>query len=51
MIGTITQPKLKLEISFAVVIKLDIGHDNFVLNFLHIPNNIHVNIVPARIIV
>ncbi len=41
--------KLQLEITFAVVTKLDVGNDNLALNFLHIPSDIHIDIVPARI--
>jgi hypothetical protein len=47
--GCDTQSKPKSEISFTVVTKLDIGSDNLALDFLHIPNNIHVDIVLARI--
>jgi hypothetical protein len=43
----ITKPKSK--ITFTIVIKLDIGIDNLAFEFLHIPNDIHVNIIPARI--
>ncbi len=39
----------KSKITFAVVTELDISNDNLTFDFFHIPSDIHVDIVLARI--